>query len=410
MIAPLSDPLPLRLTTVWPDYETEAVIPWIFGRARVTPLRYDVSGRRYVLADHALAGVDGVTLDDMPLAGWGWSNGADSTGHACAFLDLAEPPGTKKLAAEVRGLSGNPADILAALGVRDDLQEFRLSMNQAGLTLGGALTQARTGRAGIQFVIDQVGGCWSAGMPGYAALFPPAVTDPTWAMFGPLERGEVSFECVLIDVVTRLVIPFDEDASSGKNQQTATLLSASAADYGERALTLNLPWVKTAREAAAVGQRWLQWRSRPLWTLKFNVGPDARTIPPGGWIVLSGADSPIQGRAVVMDIDPGIGSGVVSLTAQAPAGSAPVITVAGTGQVLPALVTAYQVQQGADTLTLTLTDADGGLLPFARVWLDGIGPQTADGSATLTLSATPGRHTLRVEAPGQSPFTTEIEF
>ena len=70
MIAPLSDPLPLRLTTVWPDYETEAVIPWIFGRARVTPLRYDVSGRRYVLAVHALAGVDGVTLDVMPLAGW----------------------------------------------------------------------------------------------------------------------------------------------------------------------------------------------------------------------------------------------------------------------------------------------------------------------------------------------------
>lgn len=410
MIAPLSDPLPLRLTTVWPDYETEAVIPWIFGRARVTPLRYDVSGRRYVLADHALAGVDGVTLDDAPIAGWSFANGADSTGHACAFLELSEPPGTKKLAAAVRGLSGNPADILAALGVRDDLQEFRLSMNQAGLTLGGALTQAMTRRAAIQFVINQIGGCWSAGMPGYAALFPPAVTDPTWAAFGPLDRGEVSFECALAEVVTRLVIPFDEDASSGKNQQTVTLLAASAADYGERSFTLPLPWVKTARDAAAVGQRWLEWRARPLWTLTFSAGPEARTIPPGGWIGLTGADSPVQGRSVVMDIDPGIGSGVVNITAQAPAGAAPVITVAGTGQVLPALVTAYQLQQGADTLTLTLTDADGGVLPFAQVWLDGVGPQTADGSATITLSATPGRHTLRVEASGQSPFTTEIEF
>lgn len=410
MIAPLSDPLPLRATTVWPDYETEAVIPWVFGRARVTPLRYDVSGRRYVLADHALAGVDGVTLDDLQIAGWGFNNGADSTGHACAFLELAEPPGTKKLAATVRGLSGNPADILAALGVRDDLQEFRLAMNQAGLTLGGALTQTMTRRAAIQFVIDQIGGCWSAGMPGYAALFPPSAADPTWATFGALDRGDVSFECALGDVVTRLVIPFDFDDSAGKNQQTVTLLAASASDYGERSFTLILPWVKTAREAAAVGQRWLEWRARPLWMLTFSAGPDARTIPPGGWIVLSGADSPIQGRAVVMDIDPGIGSGVVKIAAQAPAGAMPVITIAGTGQVLPALVTAYQLQQGVDTLTLTLTDAAGSLLPFAQVWIDDVGPQTADGSATLTLSAPPGRHTLRVEAPGKNPFTTEIEF
>ena len=410
MIAPLSDPLPLRLTTVWPDYDTEAVIPWIFGRARVTPLRYDVSGRRFVLADHALAGVDSVTLDDAPIAGWSFSNGADSTGHACAFLDLAEPPGTKKLAAEVRGLPGNPADILAALGVRDDLQEFRLSMNQAGLTPGGALTQAMTRRAGIQFVIDQVGGCWSAGMWGYAALFPPTASDPTWATFGPLDRGELRAECALTDLVTRLVIPFDGDASTGKNQQTVTLLSASAADSGERSFTLTLPWVKTARDAAAIGQRWLQWRARPLWTLTFSAGPEARAIPPGGWIVLTGADSPVQGRAVVLDIDPGIGSGTVQITAQAPAGAAPVITIVGTGQVLPALATTYQVQQGADTLTLTLTDADGALLPFAQVWLDGVGPQTADGSAQITLTATPGRHTLRVEADGQLPFTTEIAF
>lgn len=173
MIAPLSDPLPLRLTTVWPDYETEAVIPWIFGRARVTPLRYDVSGRRFVLADHALAGVDSVTLDDAPIAGWSFANGADSTGHACAFLELAEPPGTKKLAAEVRGLPSNPADILAALGVRDDLQEFRRAMTQAGLELGGALTQAMTRRAAIQIAMCCIATSHPNGLTAVCARWNP---------------------------------------------------------------------------------------------------------------------------------------------------------------------------------------------------------------------------------------------
>ena len=69
-----------------------------------------------MLADHALAGVDAVTVGGKAIAGWRWYNGADITGHACAFLELSQPPASgATLAAEVRGLSGNPAAILADL-------------------------------------------------------------------------------------------------------------------------------------------------------------------------------------------------------------------------------------------------------------------------------------------------------
>ncbi len=321
---PLSDPLPLRTSAVWGD-AGRAILPWVFGRTTVAGVRYQP--RVYLLADHALAGVDAVSVAGKPVAGWQWRNGSDNTGHAAAWLELAEDPGTNPVAAQVRGLSGDPADILAALGVSVDLQELRTLLRQTGIVLGGALTSALTRRAAMQFVVEQFGGGWSAGMPGFATLFPPPDTDPTWASFGPLDRSGLTAECALSDVVTRLTIPYAWNYASNVAGQTLTLSATSAATYGVRTGERALPWVQTARDAAIIGQRWLEWNARPLWTLKFQAGPEAREIPPGGWIELTGSDSPVHGRAVVLDIDPGLGSGVVQITAQAPAGTVPAVGV-----------------------------------------------------------------------------------
>lgn len=318
MFTPLSDPLPLRTSAVWGD-AGRAILPWVFGRTTVGAVRYAPLPRTYLLADHRLAGVDAVTVGGVSIAGWQWRNSSDSSGHAVALLDLAEDPGTKAVAAQVRGLSGEPADILTALGVTADLQELRALLRQAGLELGGALTSAMTRRAAIQFVVNQFGGGWSAGMPGFATLFPPPDTDPTWASLGPLDRGSLSAECQLANIVTVLTIPYAWNYATNAAGQTLTLRATSRAIYGDRAAERALPWVQTARDAESIGQRWLAWNARPLWTLKFQAGPEAREIPPGGWIELTGSDCPASGRAVVLDVDPGIGSGVVQITAQAPA-------------------------------------------------------------------------------------------
>lgn len=322
-MARLTDPLPLRRTTVWPGYAEDAIIARVYGRARVPGRRYAVHGKTYVLADHALEGVDAVYEDGEPIAGWRHDNGADSAGHAVAFVRLEKAP-KGALSADVRGLPGDPASILTDLYPGHDLTELRVWAAHEGLVLGGAFLQAQTLRSALAFVVSQWAGGWSAGMPGLAGPFPPDSDAPSYASSGALDRGGLQAECSLDTLVTRLVVRFDWNYASDAAQQTVILSADSASRWGVREATLDLPWVKESRQALAIATRWLQWRARPLWTLTWSAGVENRELPPGVWIDLTGADAPVTGRAVVMDLDPGYGRGEVQITAQAPVGLVPV--------------------------------------------------------------------------------------
>jgi hypothetical protein len=329
MSTALSDLIPLRDTSAWAGYDSIAIIPRIYGRATVAPIRYSENGLTFVLADHALQGVDSVTLDGTELSGWRWRNGADLTGHAVALIDLsAAPDSGSVLAATVRGLSGNPADIINDLYPRSDLQDFRIWCSNAGLLLGGALDAKMTVRAALAFVLQQVGAVFSAGLPGFALPFPPPAGDPLHAEFGPLDLASWSAECSLSDLVTRLAVPFDWDYAAGKARQSVVLEATTAsAAHGVRESELALPWVKTARQAVATATAWLQWRARPLWQFKFEAGVQFRSLQPGGWISITHPRLPVAGDVVVLDVDPGYGSGAVTITAQAPAGLEPAVTL-----------------------------------------------------------------------------------
>ncbi len=326
---PLSDSIPLRDTSAWPGYATIDIIPRVYGRARIRPLRYNEVGTLYVLADHALEGVDAVTLNGVSLPGWVWRNGADMTGHAVAFLQLsAALADGAALAAEVRGLDGNPAAILNDLYPRDDLQDFALYCRNAGLILGGALTERMTVRAALQFVVDQVGAVWSAGLTDFATPFPPDPNGPLWASLGPLDIADWTAKCELDAVITRLSVPFDWDYSAGKARQSVLLAAPDAGlVHGERSAELALPWIHEARQAVAIATTYLQWRARPLWTLQCSVSSRYRDLPPGGWINVAHPRLPILSDCVITDLDPGYGRGVVTVTAQAPAGLAPAVTL-----------------------------------------------------------------------------------
>ncbi len=404
----LSDPLPLRHTTEWPGYDDDEVIPWVFGRARIPARRYTDNGKIYVLADHALAGVDAVYADGAEVAGWRLRNGADMNGHAVAFVDLAEAP-SGTLSADVRGLSSAPATILATIYPRDDLGDLAIWAAQNGIELGGALMTDQTIRATIQLVCEQFGGVWSAGMPGFAAPFPPLDTDPTWATISAFDRADMKAECTLETLENRLTVNFDWDYAADQAQQSLVVEAPGSIDwFGEREATLDLPWVKTARAAFAVAVRRLQWRARALWTLQFSTGLGFRQVPPGGWIELTGRDIPVTGRAVVTDIDPGYGRGTTSITAQIPSGPTPKVVLTQQSEAFDAIEVEFQVSVGGNSVTLTVTDEAGQALPGARVWIDDRGPITADAAAQVRFKAMAGRHVLRIESNGKT-VTTEIQ-
>lgn len=329
MSGALSDLVPLRDTSAWPGYDSIKTIPRVYGRATIEPIRYSDNRLTYVLADHAMQGVDSVTLDGAELSGWRWRNGADLTGHAVALIDLSSAPDSGSvLAATVRGLSGNPADIINDLYPRSDLQDFRIGCSNAGLVLGGALDAKMTIRTALAFVLQQVGAVFSAGIPGFALPFPPPAGDPLHAEFGPLDLASWSAECSLSDLVTRVTVPFDWDYSAGKARQSVVLEAKTAsAVHGVRESELALPWVKTARQAVATATTWLQWRARPLWSFRFEAGVQFRDLQPGGWVNLTHPRLPVSGDAVAMDVDPGYGSGAVTITAQAPAGLEPAVAL-----------------------------------------------------------------------------------
>ncbi len=409
---PLSDLVPLRNTSVWPGYDSIKIIPRVYGSATVGALRYSENGTTLVLADHALTGVDSVTAAGDALDGWRWRNGADVTGHAVAFLELPEALDTGvEITAEVRGLSGNPADIIADIYPRSDLQDFRIWCANQGLILGGALDNKMTIRAAISFILDQVGAVWSAGLPGFAIPFPPAADGALYAEFGPLDVSDWSAECSLENLVTRVTVPFDWDYSTGKARQSLILEALGAsARHGVREAELAIPWVKTARLALKTARAWLRWRARPLWTLQFSAGVQYRSLHPGGWISLSHPRLPLGNEAVVTDVDPRYGQGSVSITAQAPAGTAPSVTLVGQSGAFDPIRTEYTINAGDDVATVTIADESGQPLPGAKVWIDGKGPITADAEAKVRFQATPGRHVLRIEADGRTAVTTEIEL
>lgn len=411
MNRPLSDIVPLRNTSVWPGYDAIAIIPRVYGRARVRPLRYTEAGTAFVLADHPLVGVDAVTLDGEPID-YRWRNGADMTGHAAAFLELAEAPDTSAtLSAEVRGLSGNPADIIADLYPRPDLQDFAVHCRNAGLELGGAFVDKTTTRAAIQFVLEQVGAVWSAGLPGFAIPFPPPTDGPLWATFGRRDIAGWTAECTLSSIVTRVSVPFDWDYADDKALQSIVLEAPDAIrTHGEREEELALPWVRSARQAVSTATTWLQWRSKPLWNLQFSSGTQNRAIQPGGWIVVNHPQLPYSGLYVVTDVDPGFGRGGVTISAQASSGATAPIVLVRQSAVFPSITTDYSVSQGGDTVTLSITDETGKKLPGAKVWIDGKGPQTADAEAKIRFRAAPGRHAIRIEVDGRAAINTEISL
>lgn len=404
---PLSDPIPLRDTSAWPGYDAITILPRIYGRAEVTPIRYSEAGTLSIVADHPIAGIDAVTLDGQPID-YRWRNGADLTGHAVAFLELASAPDSSAaLVASVRGLSGNPADILADLDPRATAPDFAIYCRNQGLMLGGALQERMTVRAALDFVLNQVGAVGSMGLPGFALPFPPPDDGPIQADIQALDLTDGSAECGLESLITRLSVAFEADAS-GKARQSLVLEAPDATRrHGERSGELALPWVRDARQALATATAYLHWRARPLWTVQGALGLCYRTLQPGGWIRLSHPRLPQSGLYVLTDLDPGYGKGAVSFTAQRPAGAVPNVRLIRQSAAFAPIRTDYVIQPGGNVVTLTITDPSGEKLPGSRVWIDGKGPITADRAAQVRFRATPGRHALRIQAEGVE-INTEI--
>ena len=188
---PLRERLPLRTTadTGLPYTEVQ-VIPFVFGRTSVPAVRLNTSGTEWLIADHALQGVDSVRVDDAPTQEFQLLNTSDGVGHEISKLILNgdKDPGVE-VAVTVRGLPHplfgglltNPADVIWYILTEisgqayefSDFEVFRSECKTQGFDIGGALLNpAQTIWGQIDEIVTSVGGVVSAGIPGFARLYP----------------------------------------------------------------------------------------------------------------------------------------------------------------------------------------------------------------------------------------------
>jgi len=417
----LTDPLPLRTSADLGQYTTLFTLPRPMGLLTCNPVRYDGSGHFWLLADAPIGGVDAVSYQGRTISAWALQNGTDTSGHAVAVLETEEQiEDPADLAVTLRGErhpdTGQSLD-------RPDLQIEHL-MRLAGITLSaGRLDDLRAWcqsnsltTAGllddhtlsVQGWLDRLcqgaGLAWGQNLPGLAQPWPP-ISSASVGTLTARESPTLSATCDADQLATVLELRYDYDWAAADYRGTLRLSAPSAVHrFGERLARVDLGWVHDARAAIAHGERWLAYRSRPLWRLEARATQNLAQI--GDSITVDHAHSAIN-------------AGVVTrrtwrptetlLQIEAPAGSASAVQVdaiaAGIGV---DQITAPEYDYQAGQATVLITDSTGAPIPGARVTLDGGITRSADNQGWVQFSVAPGNHSLYVQAIGYDPFTLPL--
>lgn len=420
MERPLSDNLPLRTSAAWGGWRDVRVLPWCWGRVTLTPIQYSGDQRVYVLADHPIAGVDEVKRDDVPTTAYAWHNGLDSTGRAVAFVELAEPLAEgERLAVTLRGrmhpqtghLLQTPAEIvhdllanLAGAPVQwADLDDYRTET--ADIALGGVLSDNSISiRAAVDKIIQSTGGAWAAAMPGIALTWPPAADAAAPApRIDALRVHDLQAAAAANAIYTVLRVLYDWDDASGRYRRAVQLRAPEAArQYGELELEWPAPWLRTPRQAEALGRRMLAQLARPRWRVTWQQ-PFA-DLPTGAWIDMQHRLSPIGGRHRLITAELDLASASMRCQIEAPVGDAPEIETERVSSAFDPLIQPGVTVEVADgEIVFTVRDEQGRALAGARVTINGGATRIADNLGRVSFAAARGRHVLLIEADGYPP-------
>lgn len=418
---PLSLPLPMRDTSALGGYREAVVLPHRYGAAGGTLLQANASRTEFVWADHAVLSIDSVLVNGLAVGGWDWRNTIDAQGHPIALVRFAQPQdegaqliarGRGKRSTRTGELMINPADVVAdvlALAGRDvgdaALAEFRRECAAAGLEVGGSIESAQTPQVILRAICDSIGAVVCADMPGWCRLWPAPIEG---GVRRTVRAGALSASTTADDLVNDLAIAYAHEA--GAPRATVRLEAGDAiARMGRRSATLPASWLTSARVAAQVGQRLLQQRARPNWSITVSTTGLLRV---GDVIALAHPASPASGTYRVLSRDLDLDTGTTSVGIVAPVGDVPAVR-------LVAQSAAFDARQyasvGVETIggerVLTLRSDDGTPIVGAAVTLDDSITRYTDAAGRVSFPAAsmpPGEHTLSIVTADGRTLTTTV--
>lgn len=417
----LSETLPLRTTRMLGNFATNAPLQHRYGdlTSAAFPL-LRMTDSKFFAADHPME-ITEVLADNQTTSGWARAleTSPDGTTYTVVLLSAPAPDNTQ-MSARGRGkrnpdtgaLIENPGDmtddVARIAGRPERFPQIRAEAAAAGLVLAGSIgATADSIRATLDAIAQSAGAIWTK---DGGRLYPTGTVEGPVIELTKLDAANLKVQALIDDTADILRLAYDVDEALNIPQRFMEL-TASPMRYGGIAKDLQLDMLRSPANAEAVGTRILSRMAGRRYRVTMDVG---RTdIRPGAWIrLLAHPEWPTPDADPTMmvlgvDITPGTKSS--SLQAECVL-SLPQITVtAHSVSVPPTAGAAIDVSVTNGMATFTITDAgDRSAVAGARVALDGSAPRTTDSAGKVQFPATPGTHTLAVEAPGTVPFAISI--
>ena len=420
----LTDPVPLRSTAQLEGFESVEVLPLVYGRVKVQPVKYSADGKTWLIADHAIQGVDEVTKSGLPYNAWGFFNGSDSSGHAVALLQTADAV-DGELALSVRGaesngvLITNPADILNHFLIycgfsvsASRLDNFRVTTND--INLAGVVNGSQsTIRSQIDEIMLSVGAVWSLGMPNVARLWPTAIDsdEAHYLTLSALDIDRFETESDRDDITTAAQVLYGFNYATSEYSQGLSVEALAASEqYGRSEIELAFKWLHEKRNALALARRYLAYSARPAWRSRITISrDDALQTPPGVAITVSHPFAVVSGPQMTVNAAVDILSGTATIETEAAAGDEPVISLISASEGFRPIpfddsivVTA---ESGAASFTVIV---NGELQPGAIVEIEGKKYTTGETGIAQITGLSVGTYEATIITADNEKYTTTL--
>lgn len=404
---PYTAKIQLRETTAWGVFRAKATIPVVYGRTAVEPLEYTPDRKTFVLADHAVQGIDAVYRNNLPEQGYGLRIGADSAGVTVSFIDLVEPLGDgEALRVELRGkMDSSGALIETAEAIARDLGVTGLPAGLPEYPLASVLDEQRSLRAILIELFGSVGRAFVPLPTGIAApeLWPSAAPAADTAYPPPAAnwRAEVAH----VPVGT-LRLAYAYDAEQGGERAAVEL----TADDGEADVDISAPWLTRVRDALALANDAALWKFQQVVQVSLDY-ESVIDVEPGDWLTVDCLSCPWSGERLQVsgvEIDYSRATTLVKLLAINQTSYGPLSTTLADGYypVAQALALVTRTQGRIDAV---IRDATGQPMVAADVTLDGVVTRRTDNAGSVSFDGVPiGEHQLVIEREGFAAQVLEV--
>jgi hypothetical protein len=198
-------------------------------------------------------------------------------------------------------------------------------------------------------------------------------------------------------------------AVNGARSSMSLAAPQAVAVWGELPLQIDLPAVRTARDALAIGSKRLAAAARALWVLELqDVSERVGDLREGMTVLVNHPHAPV-GLAVLTSVSRDRERTQYTLRAEMYATAEPQVEMVRRGSaLLPTASQSAPITYRDGVATFTILDDLGQPMAGAAVTLDGLLTANTDAAGQVQFRTPRGAHTLTVRMPGYATLELEV--